>query len=119
MSIVKCYDKRTGTTYCYESINYWDKEKKKPASKRTLIGKIDPATGEMVPTGGRGRPKKKATDAAGDDGSYKSKFEEVSRRLDKCREEVKSLRSSNAELKAENDQLRQALSRIHKLSEVT
>jgi hypothetical protein len=27
MSIVKLKDKRTGTTYVYESESYWDKEK--------------------------------------------------------------------------------------------
>lgn len=57
MSIVKHTDKRTGVTYVYESESYWDKEKKQPRSKRTLIGKIDEATGEIVPTGKSGRKK--------------------------------------------------------------
>ena len=33
-----------------ESESYWDKEKKQPRSHRKIIGKIDPVTGEMVPT---------------------------------------------------------------------
>lgn len=60
MSIVKNKDKRTGTTYVYESKSYWDKEKKQPRNKRTLIGKIDEETGEIVPTDGRGRKRKTA-----------------------------------------------------------
>lgn len=44
-------------TYVYESESYWDKEKKQPRSKRTLIGKIDEATGEIVPTSKSGRRK--------------------------------------------------------------
>ncbi len=44
-------------TYVYESESYWDKEKKQPRSKRTLIGKIDETTGEIVPTGKSGRRK--------------------------------------------------------------
>lgn len=52
-SIVKHTDKRSGITYAYESISYWDKEKKQPRNKRRLIGRVDPTTGEIVPTDGR------------------------------------------------------------------
>lgn len=58
MSIVKNKDKRTGITYVYESESYWDKEKQQPRSRRTLIGKLDETTGEIVPTDGRGRKRK-------------------------------------------------------------
>lgn len=53
MSIVYNTDKRCGVTYAYESKSYWDKEKKQARSKRTLIGRVDPGTGEIVPTDGR------------------------------------------------------------------
>jgi hypothetical protein len=52
MSILKRLDKRTNIVYVYESF-YWDKKKKQPCSKRVLIGKIDPNTGEIIPTDGR------------------------------------------------------------------
>ncbi len=55
MAMVKQLDKRSGITYVYESVSYWDREKKQPRSKRTLIGRLDPATGEIVPTDGRGK----------------------------------------------------------------
>ena len=55
MAIVKQLDKRSGITYVYESVSYWDREKKQPRSKRTLIGRLDVATGEIVPTDGRGK----------------------------------------------------------------
>jgi len=54
-SIIKVFDKRSGNTYFYESESYWDKEKQQPRSRRKLIGKLDPTTGEMVPTDGRGK----------------------------------------------------------------
>ncbi len=66
-SIIRSLDKRSGITYVYQSTSYWDREKKAPRSKRVLIGKVDPATGEMVPTDGRGKKrgqKKSATTAA-------------------------------------------------------
>jgi hypothetical protein len=60
MAIIKQYHKDTDTTYVYESISYWDAEKGQSRSRRKVIGKIDPATGEIVPTGKRGRKKKDA-----------------------------------------------------------
>ncbi len=55
MAIVKQLDKRSGITYVYESTSFWDREKKQPRSKRTLIGRLDPETGEVIPTDGRGK----------------------------------------------------------------
>lgn len=55
MSIVYATDKRSGITYAYESKSYWDKEKKMPRCKRTLIGRVDTKTGEIRPTDGRCR----------------------------------------------------------------
>ena len=48
-SIVYQIDKKTGIKYAYESISYWDKEKKQPRSKRKYLGKVDPETGEIIP----------------------------------------------------------------------
>lgn len=62
MAIIKQRDKRSGITYVYESVSYWDKEKKQPRSKRSLIGKIDEATGEIIPTGKSGKKKTAYTD---------------------------------------------------------
>lgn len=51
MSISRSYNKQNDMTYVYEVYdNHWNKEKKRPESKRRLIGKIDPETGEIVPT---------------------------------------------------------------------
>jgi transposase len=58
MSIVYQKDKRSGITYAYESTAWWDKEKKQSRSKRTLIGRLDDATGKIVPTDGRCRKDK-------------------------------------------------------------
>lgn len=55
MAIIKQYDKRSGITYVYDSKSYYDKEKKCSRAKRTLIGKIDPDTGEIIPTDGRNK----------------------------------------------------------------
>jgi len=43
-------NKRNGITYVYESTSYWNKEKKQPRSKQVCIGKLDPKTGEFIPS---------------------------------------------------------------------
>ena len=53
MAIVKVHNKARNITYVYESVSYWDKELKQPRSHRKLIGRVDPATGNVVPTGKR------------------------------------------------------------------
>ncbi|MFI3215120.1 MAG: hypothetical protein R3Y24_17575 [Eubacteriales bacterium] len=53
MGLIYNKDKRSGITYVYESKSYWDKEKKQSRSKRTLIGKLDPQSGEITKTDGR------------------------------------------------------------------
>jgi hypothetical protein len=55
MGTVLQHDKRSGITYAYHSKAYWDPEKKQARSKRTLIGRLDPQTGEIVSTDGRMR----------------------------------------------------------------
>jgi transposase len=50
MAIIYQTDKRVGITYAYESVSYWDKDKKQPRSKRKLIGRLDEKSGEIVPT---------------------------------------------------------------------
>jgi predicted RNase H-like nuclease (RuvC/YqgF family) len=52
-SIVYQIDKKTGAKYAFESVSYWDKDKKQPRSKRRYLGKVDPETGEIIPYRGR------------------------------------------------------------------
>ena len=55
MGIIYQTNKKTGITYAYSNEAYWDKEKQQSRAKRTLLGKVDPTTCEIVPT----RPYKK------------------------------------------------------------
>ena len=41
-------NKKTGVTYVYESVSFWDKEKKQSRARRKLIGKL--ADNRIVPT---------------------------------------------------------------------
>lgn len=59
-AIVNQKDKKTGNVYVYESVSYWDKEKKQSRAVRKCIGKRDPETGEIVPTGSYIKKKEEA-----------------------------------------------------------
>ena len=52
MAIIHQKDKRSGITYAYESVSYWDKEKHQSRAHRKLIGRVT-ESGEIVPTDGR------------------------------------------------------------------
>ncbi len=50
MAILDIHNKKRGVTYVYDSRSYWDKELRQPRSRRRLLGRRDPDTGELVPT---------------------------------------------------------------------
>ncbi len=43
-------NKKTGVTYVYEATSYWDKDKKQARNKQVCVGKLDPETGEFIPS---------------------------------------------------------------------
>ena len=46
---IKQVNKKTNVTYVYESVSYWDKEKKQARNKKVCVGKLDPA-GVFIPS---------------------------------------------------------------------
>ena len=98
MAIIKQFDKRSGITYVYDSKSYYDKEKKCSRAKRTLIGTIDPDTGEMIPTDGRNK-------------GAKSKPDSVSPGINKDKR-ILELEDENRQLKLQVSALKKELERI-------
>ena len=89
MAIIKQHDKRSGITYAYESHSYWDPEKKMTRAKRTLIGRVDPETGEIVPTDGRN---KRSKTPASDDADYRKMYEKLLKKYEAQETLIKSLK---------------------------
>lgn len=96
MAIIKQHDKRSGITYVYESHSYWDPEKKMTRAKRKLIGKVDPDTGEIVPTDGRN---KRSKTPASDDTGYKKMYEKLLKKYEAQETLIKSLEKQIKELR--------------------
>ena len=90
MSISKSYNKQNGVTYVYEVYeNYWNKEKKRPESRRRLIGKIDPETGEIVPTS---RAKKRADKKDDDIQNFRIEYEVTKKKILQQEKEIADLK---------------------------
>ena len=66
-AIVYQTSKQTGITYAYESLSYWDKEKRQSRAKRRCIGRVHPETKEIIPT----RKRACAEDAGNHDDAHK------------------------------------------------
>jgi transposase len=66
-AIVYQTSKQTGITYAYESLSYWDKEKRQSRAKRRCIGRVHPETKEIIPT----RKRACAEDAGNHDAAHK------------------------------------------------
>ena len=57
-------NKKTGVTYVYSIEKcYWDKKKKSPRNKQVCLGKLDPQTGEIIPSKRRSKIVKRAASA--------------------------------------------------------
>ncbi len=115
MSLVKMKDKRTGVTYVYESESYWDKEKKQPRNRRKLIGKLDEQTGEIVPTAGKGRPRKQHADHAQESPDREKQEAEacaLRSRLEEKDARIRELEEENRKLSASRQKLAEGLKKL-------
>ncbi len=117
MAIIKQYHKDTNTTYVYESISFWDPEKKQSRSKRRVIGKLDPVTGEIIPTGKRGRPRKQKTDEENIPADQSvSADPELQETIQKQQITIRTLQQQVADLQEENQRLRKIIAKADSLS---
>ena len=74
------YNKVADTHYVYEVTYYYDEETKDKFKKRRVIGKIDPRTGETVPTGSAA---KKAIKENSEQKDYESLYKKAIKQYDR------------------------------------
>lgn len=109
MAIVKVHNKARNVTYVYESVSYWDKELKQPRSHRKLIGRIDPATGDIVPTGKRGRSDAAAVIPLHSDTDYRALYEQALATIAQKDTLIAELRSQLAAVESDNRYCRRSM----------
>lgn len=111
MAIIKQLNKKTGITYVYESRSYRDKETKQPRSERKLIGRIDDATGEIVPT----RKKKTVTTDADESVATTAEGAPVAIDMGKLREMEATITEQRREIARLRKEREEAASMLEKL----
>ena len=115
-------------TYIYEQDYTWNPEKGRSEGTRKLIGKIDPVTGEMIPTGKPGRPKKKPSPP--EEGNqvpltnpYEAEMKVLLQRNKELTDEIadlkKSLRESEKKLSSMIKAVNSAVRQLNALTDVT
>lgn len=87
-AIVYQKNKKTGVTYVYESVSYWDRKKKQSRAKRRCIGKLDPQTNEVVPTRKRKTTKDKSKQGSIPDPTTRRHFYGATYLFDRIGEEI-------------------------------
>lgn len=94
----------------YENESYYDPIKKQSRSHRRLIGKIDSKSGEIVPTGKRGRPRKIISEESSGTGTVspatmvidklKQTIKQQEEEIDTLKREIKKLQDVTAQCMA-------------------
>lgn len=103
MAIINQYDKRSGITYVYESKSEWIPELKQSRAKRTLIGRRDPDTGEVIPT--NKHRKKESDDTLAEPNRNDDYYEKLDSLLSQQRETTDRLNKTVKELDKINSDL--------------
>ena len=119
MTLLKVLNKKRNITYVYESKSEWDSEKKQSRSTRKLVGKIDPKTGEIVPTGTRGRKKsrrKKNATTPEKKPNYKSLYLEAKADIKEQDDMIVELKTRVADLEIELRSQRGIMAQIRELA---
>lgn len=106
-TIVYQENPKTHVKYAYESISYWDKEKKAPRSKRRYLGRVDPETGEIIESK---RRRKETDDTPGQD------MAQLMESLEKKDAEIAALKSTLQELTSRYEENLRILNRIQELA---
>ena len=106
-SIVYQTDKKTGVQYAYESVSYWDPDKKQPRSRRRYLGRVDPETGEII------AKKERSKKTAAQKNTLPASAETASSSILKEKEkEISALKKENAALRRENRSILLSLKKI-------
>ena len=89
MSSLVYLKSKNGTVYVYENYSYWDKNEKKPKSRRKCIGHLDPLTKEILPNGQQGGDHSKEQDRPKKEGpKYSSRSCGVTTLLEKVTDDI-------------------------------
>ncbi len=114
-------NKKTGVVYAFEVESYRDPETKKPKSRRTYLGRIDPVTNQLIPKSAE--PGKRNRSKLGQETSETEQVDSQMDILKHYNEKIDALNSKIQELekqlKAANKAMMQARDALDKVLAAT
>lgn len=110
MSITRSYNKHTNTYYAYQTEYVWDEAAQKKVQKKQCIGKYDPETDEIIPTGKRGRPRRTVPNIKPQGPSENAEYANILSETEEISERLKLVETSFEELSSEMTRLRKDFS---------
>ena len=108
------YQERNGVKYAYESVSYWNAEKKAPRSKRRYLGKVDPETGQIVRA--RGQKKEEETNTDSREEVIEQLREQLREQLKEQEARIRDLQGQLEEARAKYRQAADTVLAIQKLA---
>lgn len=110
--IVYQTNKKTGITYAYESVSYWDKEKKQPRSKRQYIGRVDPETGEIIRKQDKGTKRQNISDLPKDNDRLQALLDEKDTVIASLKDEIENLEKELSQKKEAIEEIKTICGRL-------
>lgn len=107
-------NKKTGTVYAYSCESYRDPVTKKPKSKRTYLGRVDPATNLIIP---KGEPGTRNRSKLGEKQKREEPAPELSKVVLMQREEIETLKNEVESLRTKMEGIQRKLSKMKNIME--
>ncbi len=101
MTITRSYNKHTNTYYAYDTSYVWDEKSQKKVQRKRCIGKIDPETDEIIPTGKRGRPRRDDSPAKESDDLKHAEYAKILSEAKALSSRLKTVEASFEKLSSE------------------
>lgn len=102
-------NKKTGTVYAYRVESYRDPETKRPKSRRTYLGRVDPATQLIVGKGEPGTRNRTKLGEAEETDQAMIASPDASKVIEQQRNQIQMLQNQLSDLNARNQKLVDAL----------
>lgn len=92
-------NKKTGIKYAYRSESYRDPETKKPKSRRTYLGRVDPITNEIITKADKGKRNRSSVVDGSIPEGIQSELREKNNTIRRLEQQVNTCKSMLEDLK--------------------
>lgn len=111
--IVYQTNKKTGVKYAYRSQSYRDPITKKPTSRRTYLGRVDPETGEIV---GKAEEGKRNRSSLSGGASQSSEMEAIQKQLIEMQKKMQDMQEKIDSMTAQKKKVLGLITKLYQVA---